>query len=194
MRIMSRDFTMPEKVLLVVLVLVLLGLVYYRFVDQTVRTTITANESEAAMLQTELNAVQSRLLKLNNIRRELDALEANDSLSWMPSYNNEKEEVAFLNDILADALKYSINFANVTRNGDQIRRSFTLQYTTADYKTAQDILLRLCQGKNRCLVGDLRCKADSNGTISFNAAATFYETLVGGTADAGLPKSSAAAK
>jgi hypothetical protein len=49
------------------------------------------------------------------------------------------------------------------------------------------------------LISDLRCSAVSSGTmnddsqISVNATATFYETMVGGTPDAGLPATSAAA-
>ena len=193
MKIMSRDFTLAEKLLMVALVIILLGLVYYRFVDQTVRETITNNEAEAAMLQQELDGVQQRLMRLQSIKSDLDSLEEAGNLSWMGSYNNEKEEVVFLNDILADTLRYSISFANVTRTGDQIRRSFTLQYTTVDYKAAQDIILNLCHGKNRCLVGDMQCRYDNNRNVTISCSATFYETMVGGTADAALPASSAAA-
>ena len=191
MKIMSRDFTMAEKLLLVVLALILVGLVYYRFVDQTVRQTIANNEADAQMYQTQITAVEGNLARLQSVKKEMDALEEQGNLSWMGSYNNSKEEVAFLNDILADTLKYSIAFADVTRNGDQIRRGFTLQDTCANYKAAQDIALRLCQGKNRCLVGDMQCKYDGNLNVEIKATATFYETMVGGVPDAALPQSKA---
>ena len=191
MKIMSRDFTTAEKLLLVVLALILVGLVYYRFVDQTVREAIANNEADAQMYQTQLTAVEGNLARLQSVKKEMDALEEEGNLSWMGSYNNSKEEVAFLNDILADTLKYSIAFADVTRSGDQIRRGFTLQYTCANYKAAQDIALRLCQGKNRCLVGDMQCKYDGSLNVEIRATATFYETMVGGIPDAGLPQSKA---
>ncbi|MBR1560149.1 MAG: hypothetical protein IJ646_07910 [Clostridia bacterium] len=193
MKIMSREFTLAERILIAVLALILVGLVYYRFVDQTVRETIANNEAESAMLQTELDAMQQRLAYLSGIQGEMDKLEADGRMSWMGSYNNSKEEVAFLNDILADTVRYSVSFADVSRIGDQIRRSFTLQYTAATYAAAQDIMLRLATSKNRCLVGDVRCNINSDGTVSIAASATFYETMVGGTPDAALPASSAAA-
>lgn len=194
MKIMSREFSLTEKILIAVLALILVALIYYRFVDQTVRDTITGNESEISMLQTEMDAVQQRLAYLSGIQSNMDQLEAEGNLSWMGSYNNSKEEVAFLNDILADTLKYSIAFANVTRTGNQIRRSFTLQYTTATYEAARDILLRLAQGKNRCLVGDMSCRVDNGSRlVTISAAATFYETMVGGVPDAGLPQDVATA-
>ena len=191
MKIMSRDFTPTEKVLLVVLAIILLGLAYYHFVDQAVRDSITTAESERQMYQTELDSAQQKLMRLQTLRSSLDALEAEGKLSWMGSYNNSKEEVAFLNDILADAQKYSISFSDVSRSGDQIRRNFTLQYQTADYAAAQDIMKRLCQGKYRCLVGDLKCAVDVDGVVTINASATFYETMVGGAPDAGLPQDGA---
>ena len=188
MKIMSRSFTLAEKVLIAVLALILLGLVYYRFVDQVVRETISNNEAEAQMLQTQMDAIQARLVRLNSVKKEMDKLNEGGNLSYLASYNNSKEEVAFLNDILADTLKYSISFANVTRNGDLIRRSFTLQYTCGSYKAAQDIIMKLCTGKNRCLVGDMQCKMDTKTlNVTLSASATFYETMVGGTPDAGLP-------
>ena len=188
---MSRDFTRTEKILIVVLVLILLALVYYQFVEKTVRQSITNAQSEAGMLETELAAAQARLAAAQKVKNSMDELEASGNMSWMGSYNNSKEEVAFLNDILADAQKYSIAFSDVSRSGDQIRRNFTLQYQTADYTAAQEIMRRLCQGKNRCLVGDLKCAVDVDGVVTINASATFYETMVGGAPDAGLPQDGA---
>ena len=193
MKIMSRDFTRTEKVLIVVLILILLVLAYYQFVDKDVRQSIVNAESEAEMLQVELDAAEKRLVELRSTQAALDKLEAEGKLSWMPSYNGSKAEVAFLNEILADTLQYSITFSGVTRNGAQIRRDFTLQYQTVDYAAAQEIMDRLCAGKNRCLVGDVKSRIAPEGTVTINASATFYETMVGGTPDAGLPEDGATA-
>ena len=193
MKIMSRDFTNKEKVLLVVLALILVALAYYYFVDQNVRSTITSADAECQQLQTELDAVQQKIAHLQSLQNAMDELEASGNLTWMGSYNNGKAEVAFLNDILADTLKYSVTFSNVTRNGNQIRRNFTLQYQTLDYLSAQNIMDRLNQGENRCVLGDVKCTMDADGRVTINQNATFFETMVGGTPDAGLPVDSATA-
>ena len=191
MKIMSRDFTLPEKILLLVLALILLGLVYYWFVDQTVRSSITASNIEAESIQTQMDAVEKRILYLQSLQNTMDELEDAGNLSWMGSYNNSKAEVAFLNDILADTQQYSIAFAAVTRSGDQIRRNFTLKFQTRNYKAAQDIIVRLCSGTDRCLVGDIKCSIAKDRKVTTSASATFFETMVGGTPDAGLPADSA---
>ena len=193
MKVLSRDFTRTEKILIAVLALILLALVYYQFVDKSVRQSITNAESEAQMLQTQLDAVQVKLATAQKIKNNMDQLEAEGNLSWMGSYNNSKEELRFLNDILASTLNYSISFSNVTRAGDQIRRSFSLTYRTPSYKAARDIMIQLLEGKNRCLISNVSCSIGRDGSVSMSESCTFYETMVGGTADAGLPANSAAA-
>ena len=129
---------------------------------------------------------------LRNLQTQLDEMKEKGELSYMPSYNNSKEEVDFINEILGETQRYSIAFANVTRSGAQIRRNFTLQFTTADYTEAEKVLKALSEYKNRCLVGDVSCSINENGEVTVNAAAIFYETMADGTPDAGLPADSAA--
>ena len=191
MKVLSRDFTRREKILLLLLALILVGLVYYRFVDQTVREAVTTARTESEALNSEITAYESRLMHLRDLQNQLDTMEEENNLSYMPSYNASKEEVAFLNDILANTINYSISFSNVTRAGDQIRRMFTLQYETTTLEEASLVMQKLCSYENRCRVGDIRCTISETGYTTISAAATFYETMVGGKADAGLPADSA---
>ncbi len=193
MKIMSREFTRTEKILILVLVIILLGLGYYRFIFVESRTAIRSAQSEEEMLQEQIDSLEQKLVYLQSMQSSMDELEENGNLSWMGSYNNSAEELKFLNDILADTKSYSISFANLTRTGDQIRRSFSLQYTTADYEDAQKIMKELSNGDNRCLIGDVRCTINTDGSVVMSQSATFYETMVGGVADAALPADSAAA-
>lgn len=198
MKVLSRSFTTKEKLLLLLLCLILVGLAYYQFVDQPVRQALDAAHAEAESLTTELKTVEAKLQKMRRMRAEMEDITAGGTASEMGSYNNSKAEIAMLNDVLRDTLEYSITFANVTRNGDQIRRNFTLQFTTDNYQTVERILSSLAESHYRCLVGDVRCSASKEGNvltgnITINATATFFETMVGGTPDAGLPESKPAA-
>ena len=58
---------------------------------------------------------------------------------------------------------------------------------------AREIIERLRDGENRCIVSDVRCSIATIGTTSVEAQATFYETMVEGTPDAGLPADAAKA-
>ena len=198
MKALSRDFTAKEKLLLLLLGLILVGLAYYQFVDRPVREALDIAHAEAESLTAELQTVEAKLARMRRMRSEMEDVTAGGTASEMGSYNNSKAEIAILNDILQDAQEYTITFANVTRDGDQIRRNFTLQFTTDSYETMEYMLSALSESHYRCLIGDLRCTATRGrdvleGNISVGGTATFFETMVGGTPDAGLPQSKPAA-
>ena len=54
MKFLSRDFTLKEKILLLVLLLLLFGLAYYRFVYVPCSEAISRAQSEQETLQTDL--------------------------------------------------------------------------------------------------------------------------------------------
>ena len=198
MKVLSRSFTLKEKILLLLLSLILVALAYYQFVDQPVRSALAQAQAEADSLSMELTAVTAKLTTMRNMRAELDDVTAGGKASEMGSYNNSKAEIAMLNDVLSEALQYSITFANVTRSEDQIRRNFSLQLTASSYESMEHIINSINESHYRCLIGDLQCRAIRDkyvldGNLSVNATATFYETMVGGTPDAGLPESRPAA-
>ncbi len=189
---LSRDFTNTEKILIVLLIVLLLGLMYYQFVDKNVRSVTDNAKVEAQSLETQIDEARQRAEKLRNLQNTLDKLEEQGKLSYMGSYNNSKAEVRFLNDLLADTLTYSIDFSSVTRSGNQIRRSFKLKYQTGGFRAAREIIESLLKSDNRCLVSDINCSISTSGVTNVEANAIFYETMVGGTPDAGLPVDSAA--
>ena len=198
---MSREINAKEKVLLVILVLIILGFAYYRFVDQPVRKNLAKAEAEYSSLQSELTEVRVKIRELQRMQDEIDEITSGGKDSFMPSYNNAKEELALLNDILNESVtQYSVAFTNVTRYKDQIRRDFKLDFTTPDYDSMKVVIDKLTGVDYRCMIGDCNCnvikvKDPMNPSLettalSVSATATFYETRVGGTADAGLPPDS----
>ena len=188
MKVMSREFTRSEKILLVVLGVLLLGLLYYKFVFLTTSDITNSLKSQADAKQTELEIAEARLDKLHKMENEINQLEMSGDYSRMESYNASKKETAFLNKVLKGVEDYSISFSDITRDGDQIRRSFALQFTTNSYSKAQDVVADLSYGKYRCLVDDINYTLSRNDQININLTATFFETMVGGTPDAALPK------
>ncbi len=203
---MNRDITGKEKALLVILVLIILGFAYYRFVDQPVRKNLAKAEAEYSALQTELTDVRIKIKELQRMQDEIDLITAGGKDSYMPSYNNTKEELAMLNDILNESVtKYSVAFTKVTRYKDQIRRDFKLDFTAPDYDSMKMVIDKLTGVDYRCMIGDCTCKVvdlkiknpqpdEPTTALSVSATATFFETMVGGTADAGLPADSSKKK
>lgn len=208
MKILSRDFNRGEKVLLLILALILVALAYYFVIDKPVREDLASAQAEKEATETELSALQGRIARLEEMERELESITSNPEVSRMGSYNNSKEELAFLNDILGVTDDYSVSFANVTRNGDQVRRNFNLRFTVDSHEAAEKLLKQIYASELRCLLNDInysRTRTYYNEAdrilyareyyerVTVNATATFFETMVGGTPDAGLPSGGAAA-
>ena len=194
MKIWSRDFTRREKVTLFGLLILLIAILYFQCVDRPVRTSINAARAEALEIETETSVVAAKVRQLTKMQNELDDVKGSGVLSRMESYNNSSAEISFLYDILAETQQYNIEFSDITRNGDQIRRNFSLRFRTKDYDAMRSVITRLCASEYRCLVDEIRCQRTINERESYvtaNVTATFFETMVGGKPDAGLPKDSA---
>ena len=198
MKLMSRDFTWKEKAVLVVLVVIILSFVYYLAVDRPCRRSMASAKAEKAELELELDAIDNKIAKLEGMEAEIAAIEASGDTSYMASYNNVKEERRELNDILADAEEYTINFSDVTRDSDTIRRGISIRFKTYDYETARGIIEALHESQYRNLIttvdyeNNYTFRVTGTGNyedsyITTTVQMTFYETMVGGTSDAGLP-------
>ena len=188
MKFLNRSFSTKELVIIILLVLILLGVAYYQFVDTPVRNQLTLAHSERDMLKTELDGVYAKIAEMERIRTELEDLSSRDTISVMYSYNNSEAELKLLNDILGAASEYTVNFSNVSRTGDQIRRNFSLTFTAADFAAAKQIITRLADSELRCMVDNITCNyKPGSSDVIITASATFYETMVGATPDEGLP-------
>ncbi|MCR4771724.1 MAG: hypothetical protein K5855_05370 [Oscillospiraceae bacterium] len=207
MKVLSRDFTTKEKALLAVLILLLLALGYYRFLHVPCTEAIERANSEREDLQTELLISLAKESQLKKMRAELDSIGELQSASRMESYNNSKAELSLLNGVLETAESYSVSFSGVTKDGDQIRRNFKLQFRTGSFGEAKRIIRQLSESEYRCLLSSIQyvkelkrapAEQTSGGTVvdgvrynesvSVAVSATFYETMYGGTPDAGLPE------
>ncbi|MCF0143094.1 MAG: hypothetical protein HUJ75_06930 [Parasporobacterium sp.] len=193
MKTLNRNFTKKEKILLLILVIVIIGLVYYQFVYKNINTSIESAKSESVQLEDEKMLVDLKLTKLKQMQEEVEALKAAGETSLMPSYNSNKAEIAMLNTILAGTEDFSFTFSSVTKEGDQIRRPFSLKYTASSYEAAENIVKQLRNSSIRCLILDINMGAVESENIkssqvSCTINAVFYETMAGGTPDAGLPE------
>ena len=193
MKVLSRDFTTKEKILLVILAVILVGLTYYQFFDQPVREATDKAIAEKANLETELVTLEARLANLKQMQAELDSMEGMENVRIMPSYNAIKQIHSLLNDVLG-SLGYSITFNNATRSGDQVRQRITMSFRCPDLDTAVRVLTDLQNGEFRCLIEDLSVSMATNNSntdiderVSVSTTITFYETMVGGTLDPGIP-------
>ena len=182
---MLSNFSRKEKLMIIVLAILLIGLLYYRFIHISVNERIASAKNDAQMLQQELDLANARLKKAQGMESKMSP-----GMSKMGSYNSSKAETAFLNTVLANVPSYTVSFDEVTRDKNQIRRNFQLRFTTDSYDSAVNIIKNLTEGEYRCLIGDVRCSIADGGQTTMDVSGTFYETMVGGMKDSALPADS----
>ncbi|MBE7002814.1 MAG: hypothetical protein E7425_00835 [Ruminococcaceae bacterium] len=203
---MNRAMNTGEKILMIIFALLVIGGVYYYFVYSPVQKDLVNQRSRREELSVELRNLQAQVKDMRDMKTELEELEGAQDSPRMESYNNSRAEIGLLNDILTASEEYTIDFSSVSRDGNQIRRSFSLRFTTDSFDTAEQIIKSLRDSRCRCLIDDVSYKAatvkvvkqtnedgeeeevNEVGTVSVSLIATFYETMVGGTEDAGLPE------
>ncbi|MBO4914824.1 MAG: hypothetical protein J5449_06410 [Oscillospiraceae bacterium] len=186
---LNKDFNVAERILLIILGILLVGVVYYYFVHLAVANNITSLKAEKESLEYELMGLETQARTLRKMQREMDEINGGKDKPRLESYNNSRSEIGLLNDILTAAREYTVTASSVTRNGDLIRRSFVINFTTDNYDTVEHIAERLNKSRCRCLIEDMSF-SESKGiqeTVQVSMVVTFYETMVGGEPDAGLP-------
>ena len=195
----TKNLSSKEKMLLVIFSLAILVMLYYLFVDRPVRTAMETAVTQGEDLKMQIDVLTTRAAEIKSMQNELKTLRKEKIVvSEMPSYNASKQEVDFLNSTLSQAQDYYIGFSQVTREGDLIRRNFALQYRTANYQAAVDIMRNLEHSWIRCLISDMTVTSAEddgnikNGAVQVSCSATFYETMYDGKEDPELPEDTAA--
>lgn len=186
MKILSRDFSLREKLTMSILLIIVLGLAYYFLVFSPINSAISNANSQISTLETEKLIINNKISNLEKMEAELDEILSDQTASTMPSYNAVRDELAILNELLKSSYSYSINVANVTRDGDQIRRDIAIQFTSKDFETTKYIVENLADCAYRTLISTIQLSNSKEG-VTCSLLVTFYETMVGGVADSGLP-------
>ncbi|MCR4891641.1 MAG: hypothetical protein K5989_05635, partial [Lachnospiraceae bacterium] len=156
MKALSHDFTLREKVIILVLIIFILILAYYQFFYKKIRYDLDTAAAEKEALMLELQKVDTDLNVLRTMQKELDEVKAGESVGQMYSYNAEQQERACLSEVLAGIAKYNFTFSPVTREGNQIRRNCTMSFTVNSYNRALEVLTDLSKARCRNLISNVQ--------------------------------------
>lgn len=188
---MSREFTTREKILLLVLCVLLLGIVYYEFIVKDVDETIKQYDTED--LETELLIEQTKAQSIMDMEAEMKNTKA-ETDSVVASYSNIKNEISALNDIFAAASTYNFDFNQAMKDGDAVRRDINISFTAGSYSTAERIIEKLHDCKYRCLIRNISINTSSgegisSGSVGVSMTVTFFETMYNANTTDGLEES-----
>ena len=166
---LNYSFSKREIALILGLILVLMGLLYYRFVYMEIGSQI--EQYDTTDLEAQVQMEQLQLIKWQAMQDEIEEF-GKVSTSSLKTYDNQKEEINLLNDIFEPCIRYNFSFEKPVATGDTIRRNVAVSFTTIDYESALDIIIKLHNSDDRVLIRDISITAGDLTVDYLTALAT----------------------
>lgn len=165
---MNRAFTTREKVLLVILAVLIIGIGYFKLLLEPINTSIENYRNMTASEQDEILVNTALLQKKKQMETELEELFASGDPSPIPVYDNSGNLLVELHRILDKSLDYSLNFSGVSTMDVEylVRRPVSLTFQTPTYAQARAIINELHDSDNVNCISDLSMQIN-NGNLDY---------------------------
>lgn len=192
---MKRKFSTREKVMLLILAILLLVCLYFFMVAQPVRTAMSDSAIRTENAESEQLIGTAKLARMRKMQKALEEL-SSDARADVPDYDNARNVVSLLNEALASADTYDLNFRAIEFEGQIACRNIDMNYTCGSYETAKQILSVLDGGPYRCEITSLSmtdkdklAKGEAaslgSGAVGVKATVCFYEFAPEAAAETG---------
>lgn len=183
---MKRKFSLREKILAIILVVVIVLAGWLKLFFLPVQEQLSDAQNSLTQAQDDLSDAQIKLAQMQKMQRELSALEASDNAlhSTVPDYDNISNIMVQLGMILSTADNYKLTFSDLAYSGDLVSRPIQITFTAAGYDAAKETLTELYSCPYRCALSNITVSAgnDAAGTktitanaVSVTVTVTFYE-------------------
>ena len=194
MYMLKHEFTLKEKILLMVAVVLALGLVYYNFVYKYFQNQLKLYDTE--ILEQELIAEQAKASKISQMKQIIEESEGRVT-GDLSVYNNQSAEIIEMGEIFdEDGSKVSVTWVDPILTGTIVRRDVNITFSCSSYENFKNILRKMSEMKYRCLIRnvtvavggsrDNRLSLTDANELNAAISVTFFETTDGATSLAGL--------
>ena len=155
---MNRPFTTREKVMLVILSLMIIGICYYKFLLEPINDQIEQYNQMAAGEQDIITQNMALIQKKTEMEQELEAIFAeNPDPDPIPNYDNSGVLMVEIHSILEGTVDYTLSFSDTSllSGGYLLHRPLELEFSVTTYSQARAIINRLHDSKNINQISDL---------------------------------------
>ncbi len=175
---MTRSFTTREKILLVVLAFLVIGIGYFKLLLEPINDQITEYQLNMEAEESEIISNTAILNRMQRMQEELQTIYASGDAKPLPSYDNSDRMLVELNTILSRASDYSLNFGTPAALADStyiVRRPISLEFTADSYETARGIIDDLHDSDNINQISDLSIVFGDRGDIRVELDIAYFE-------------------
>lgn len=149
---LNYSFSKREIIMILALLLVLVGLLYYRFVYLGISGQV--EQYNTADLEAQIQIEQLQLIEWQKMQDEIKG--GSIATSSLETYDNQKDEITFLNNVFVPVIRYNFSFDRPVATGDTVRRNVAVTFTAINYETALKIIQQIHNSPYRILLKDIR--------------------------------------
>lgn len=193
-RLMKYVFTKREKFLLVVLVVLALGAVWYCGIYAPLEARIRA--ADTTDLEDEISLEQIKAQKLQAMQAEIDENKA-AGLPELQTYNYFKNEVEELNQIFSTATDFNFSFSEPVADGNTVRRDVSVSFGAKNYDAAISMMNEVMNSSCRTMIHDVSVTCGNkviaaqsenivDGPVMVSFYMTAYETNIDSNSTEGI--------
>ena len=176
---MKRTLNTREKTLLLILVILVLALGYFKLIFEPIQEQVADYQSLTAQEQAVLDEGLIRVAQMHAMEETVEEIKASGEGKAIPAYDNSGKLMRELYRILADTKEYSLDFSKPVTQDDYIMlRPVSLSFQTATYAQARAIIDALCDSENVNQISDLTIyegQARDKNSVQTDLVITFFE-------------------
>ena len=162
---MNRALSTREKVMLVILCLLLIGIAYYKFLLEPINDSVTEYQSMTQMEQDMILQNTALIQKKKNMEAELEQIFAQGTPTPIPSYDNSGVLMVELHSILSSTIDYTLSFGNTSTLSCGYRQIINRLHGSDNISQISDLTISRVTLRN----------TENEGAISVKLVVTYFE-------------------
>ncbi len=176
---MRRALTTREKVMLLVLVLMIIVLGYFKLILEPINLQV--EELSAKTMQEQILVDQQRiqLAKMQRMQKKLEEMKESGNYEAIPTFDNSSAVTLELHAVLADT-EYKLSAEPTQKTDYIVERPITLQFTAGSYEQVRSILDQLNGSEYFNMISDLNISWETKMEqirVNVTMCITYYEVM-----------------
>ena len=177
---LNRGFSIREKILLLVCVLVGLGIFYYEVIYRSFQNSMEAYD--ISKIQDQTIILQAQVSRKKMMEQYLID-HKDDTYGELALYNNLSKEISELARIFDGIDNLLISWSDPTLLNKTVRRNANVSFSVVGYEKVVELVKAINSCRYRCLISDLSISTnrdrvlDEYSTVSVRIVITFFETI-----------------
>ena len=186
---LKRGFTIREKILLFVCILIGAGIFYYQVIYKSFQNSMEAYD--LSKIQNQAVILQAQITRKKTMEQYLED-HKDVTYGELALYNNLSKEISELATIFNGIDNLSISWSDPTLLNTTVRRNANVSFSVVGYSKVVELIKAINNCKYRCLISDLSISTNrdrvlnEDSTISVRIVITFFETIDENTSLDGL--------